>query len=96
MDGKRYVLRTYRVEGCVRGEEGSLCPNYQARSTAVSFAARVADRGSIDPARWAEVPEGDALRDLMESWGAESAAREKEDDLCWEACGRPVYTSVRR
>jgi len=95
-DGKRYVLRDYRVEGSVRGEEGFLCPNYQARNEAARFAQRVEDRGSIDPALWDEVPERDALRALMESWGATEAAREKEDDLFWEASGRPAHISVRR
>jgi hypothetical protein len=96
VDGKRYVLRTYRVEGCVRGEEGFLCPNYQARTTAARFAERVTNRGSIDPALWEEVPERDGLRALMASWGAEEAAAEKEDALFWEASGRPAYTAVRR
>ena len=95
-DGKRYVLRGYRVEGAVRGEEGFLCPNYQARNEAELFALRVEDRGSIDPALWDEVPERDALRDLMESWGATEAQCEKEDDLAWEALGRPAHGSVRR
>jgi hypothetical protein len=95
-DGKRYVLRSYRVEGCVRNEEGFLSPNYSARSQAARFVERVEARGSIDPALWEEVPERDSLRELMESWGAEEARREKEDDLLWEASGRPAYTSVRR
>lgn len=96
VDGKRYVLRGYRVEGSVRGEEGFLCPNYQARDEASRFAQCVEDRGSIDPALWDVVPERDALRDLMESWGATEAQREKEDDLAWEDLGRPAHGSVRR
>jgi hypothetical protein len=95
-DGKRYVLRGHRVEGCVRNEEGILCPNYQARGQAQRFAAHVEQRGSIDPTLWDEVPERDGLRELMESWGAEEARREKEDDLFWEATGRPTYMTVRR
>ena len=96
VDGKRYVLRGYRVEGAVRGEEGFLCPNYQARSEAQRFALRVEQRGSIDPALWDEVPERDVLRELKESWGATEAEREKEDDLFWESLGRPAHGSVRR
>jgi hypothetical protein len=96
VDGKRYVLHGHRVEGAVRGEEGFLCPNYQARGQAERFAQRVEDRGSIDPALWDEVPERDALRELEESWGAEEAAREKEDTLFWEATGMPAHLSVRR
>lgn len=96
VDGKRYVLRGHRVEGCVRSEEGFLCPNYQAKDEASRFALRVEERGSIDPALWDEVPERDALRELMESWGAEEAKREKEDTLFWEASGRPPHSSVRR
>lgn len=96
VDGKRYVLRGHRVEGCVRNDEGILCPNYQAKNEAGRFALRVEERGSIDLALWDEVPERDALRELMESWGAEEARREKEDDLHWEASGRPVHGSVRR
>lgn len=95
-DGKRYVLRGYRVEGAVRGEEGCLCPNYQAKTQAARFVECVEARGSIDPALWDEVPDRDGLRDLMESWGAEEARREKEDDLFWEGSGRPAYWSVRR
>ena len=95
VDGKRYVLRGYHVEGAVRGEEGFLCPNYQAKNEAGSFALRVEERGSIDPALWDEVPDRDSLRDLMESWGVTEAQREKEDDLFWEASGRPAYTSRR-
>ncbi len=94
-DGKRYILRGYRVEGTVRGEEGCLCPNYQARSQAARFAQRVEERGSIDPALWDKLPARDSLRELMTSWGVEEAAREKEDDLYWEASGRPAYTSRR-
>ena len=96
VDGKRYVLRGYRVEGAVRGEEGCLCPNYQAKGQALRFVERVEARGSIDPALWDEMPDRDALRELRESWGAEEAYREKEDDLHWEASGRPAYWSVRR
>src|ERR1700752_4002647 len=97
VDGKRYVLRTHRVEGCYRDEEeGVLCPNRRAREEALRFAAIVEARGSIDPARWDEVPDRDALRELTTSWGAEEAAREKEDDLLWEASGRPAHSSVRR
>lgn len=96
VDGKRYVPRGYRVEGAVRGEEGCLCPNYQAKDQAYRLVGRVEARGSIDPALWDEVPERDALRDLMESWGAGEAQREKEDDLFWEASGRPAYVTVRR
>jgi len=96
IDGKRYVLRGYRVEGTVRGEEGFLCPNYQAKGEAQRFALRVEERGSIDPTLWDEVPERDALRALMESWGAEEAQREKDDDLFWEASGLPAHASVRR
>jgi hypothetical protein len=92
-DGKCYVLRDYRVEGAVRGEEGFLCPNYQAKSQALRFVARVEDRGSIDPALWDEVPDRDSLR---ASWSAEEARREKEDDLFWEASGRPAHATVRR
>jgi hypothetical protein len=95
-DGKRYALRGHRIEGAVRGEEGCLCPNYQARDQAQRFANHVEARGSIDPALWDEVPERDALHDLMESWGAEEAQREKEDDLFWEASGQPAHVSVRR
>lgn len=94
VDGKRYVLRGYHVEGAVRGEEGFLCPNHRARGQAESLALRVEERGSIDPTLWDEVPERDALRELEESWG--DAAREKEDVLAWEAAGRPPHTSVRR
>jgi len=96
VDGKRYMLRGYRIEGCVRGEEGFLCPNYRARDQAVRFVERVEMRGSIDPALWDEVPDRDTLRELMEAWGNEEAAREKEDDLHWEASGRPAHRSVRR
>ena len=97
VDGKRYVLRGYCVEGTVRDEEeGFLCPNYQAQGQAQSFALRVEDRGSIDPTLWDAVPDRDALRELMDSWGASEAEREKEDDLFWEASGRPAYVSVRR
>ena len=96
VEGKRYVLRGYRVEGSVRGEEGFLCPNYQARNEAACFAQCVEDRGSIDPALWDEVPERDTLRELMESWGATEAEREKEEDLAWEAAGQPPHISVRR
>jgi len=96
VDGKRYVLRTYRVEGCIRAEEGFLCPNYRAEDQARRFVDRVERRGSIDPALWDQVPDRDALRELKESWGVEEAAREKEDDLLWEASGRPAYGSVRR
>ena len=96
VDGKRYVLRSYRVEGAVRSEEGFLCPNYQARSEAQRFALRVEQRGSIDPTLWDEVPERDVLRELKESWGATEAEREKEDDLFWESLGRPAHGSVRR
>ena len=96
LDGTRYVLRTYRIEGCVRSEEGFLCPNRRARNEAASFAARVESRGSIDPALWDAAPDRDALTDLKESWSPEEAYREKEDDLFWEASGRPAYTSVRR
>lgn len=96
VDGKCYVLRGYRVEGSVRGEEGFLCPNYRAREEAERFAQRVADRGSIDPALWDGVPAHDPLRELMASWGSEEAHREKEDDLFWEASGRPAYVTVRR
>jgi len=95
-DGKRYVLRGYRVEGAVRSDEGCLCPNYQAKDQAHRFVDRVEARGSIDPALWDEVADRDVLRDLMESWGAEEAVREKEDDLHWEASGSPAYWSVRR
>lgn len=95
-DGKRYVLRGYRIEGAVRNEEGFLCPDYQARSQAARFAQRVEDRGSIDPALWDEVSDRDGLCDLMESWSMEEARREKEDDLFWEASGRPAHVSVRR
>jgi len=95
-DGTRYVLRGHRIEGAVRGEEGCLCPNYQAKDQAYRFALRVEERGSIDPALWDEVPERDGLRALMESWGATEAEREKEDALFWEASGRPAHTSVRR
>ena len=95
-DGKRYALRDYRVEGTVRDEEGYLCPNYQAKDQAYRFVDRVEARGSIDPALWDEVPERDALRELMESWGAEESQREKEDDLFWEATGKPAYVTVRR
>lgn len=96
VDGKRYVLRGYRVEGAVRGEEGCLCPNYQARNQAQRFVARVEAWGSINPARWDEVSERDGLRALMDSWGATEAEREKEDDLFWEASGLPAHSSVRR
>ncbi len=96
VDGKRYVLRTYRVEGCVRNGEGYLQPNYRAKDQAARFAARVEARGSIDPTLWDETPDRDALRELMDSWGADEARREKEDDLFWEASGRPAYGSVRR
>lgn len=96
VDGKRYVLRDHRVEGCVRSDEGFLCPNYQAKDQAACFALRVEARGSIDPALWDEVPDRDALRELKEAWGAEEAAREKEDALFWEASGRPAHTSTRR
>ena len=78
-----------------RSDEGFLCPNYQAKDQAACFALCVEERGSIDPALWGEVPDRDALRELKESWGVE-AEREKEDDLSWEAAGRPVYKSVRR
>lgn len=90
------MLRGYRVEGCVRDEEGFLCPNYQARERVLRFADRVEARGSIDPALWDEVPDRDTLRELTISWGAEEAQREKEDALLWEASGRPAYGSVRR
>jgi hypothetical protein len=96
VDGKRYVLRDHHVEGTVRGEEGCLCPNYQARSQALHFADRVEARGSIDPALWDVVPDHDALRELREAWGAEEAQREKDDTLFWEASGRPAHVSVRR
>ncbi len=97
VDGKRYVLRGHRVEGYVRDdEEGILCPNYQARDQAARFVERVEARGSIDPTLWDEVPEHDALRELMTSWGADEARREKEDDLHWEASGRPAHITVRR
>ena len=96
VDGKRYVLRGYRVEGSVRGEEGFLCPNYQAKEQALRFALRVEDRGSIDPALWDEVPDRDVLRELKESWGATEAEREKEDDLFWESLGRSAHGSIRR
>jgi hypothetical protein len=96
VDGKRYVLRGYRVEGAVRCDEGFLCANYQARGQAARFAQRVEERGSIDPTLWDEVPDHDGLRELMNSWGAGEAAREKEDDLFWEASGRPAHISVRR
>lgn len=96
VDGKRYVLRGHRIEGAVRNEEGFLCPNYQAKEQALRFALRVEERGSIDPTLWDEVPTRDSLRALMESWGAEEARREKEDDLHWEASGRPEHWSVRR
>ena len=96
VEGKRYLLRGYRVEGAVRDEEGFLCPNYQAGAQAAHFALHVEDRGSIDPTLWDEVPDRNVLLDLMESWGATEAAREKEDDLFWEASGRPAYISVRR
>ena len=96
VDGKRYVLRSYRIEGAVRGEEGFLCPNYQARSEAQRFTLRVEQRGSIDPTLWDEVPERDVIRELKESWGATEAEREKEDDLFWESLGRPAHGSVRR
>jgi hypothetical protein len=93
VDGKRYVLRGHRVEGAVRGEEGFLCPNYQAKDQAHRFALRVETRSTIDPALWDEVPARNAVRELMESWGDEEAQREKEDDLFWEASGRPAYSS---
>lgn len=96
VDGKRYVLRDHRIEGAVRGEEGCLCPNYQAKDQAWRFVERVEARGSIDPALWDEVPERDTRRELMESWGVEETQREKEDDLHWEASGRPAHLSVRR
>ena len=100
IDGKRHVLRGHRVEGCVRGEEGFLCPNYRAEDQARRFVECVEARGSIDPTLWDEMPDRDALRELKESWGVddggESAQREKEDDLFWEASGRPAYRSVRR
>lgn len=96
VDGTRYVLRDHHVEGTVRGEEGFLCPNYQARNEAARFAQCVEDRGSINPALWDVVPERDALRELRESWGAEETEREKEDALFWEASGRPAHISVRR
>ncbi len=96
VDGRRYVLRGHRVEGAVRNEEDLLCPNYQAKDQARRFVLRVEARGSIDPALWDEVPGRDSLRELMESWGATEAAREKEDDLFWEASGWPAYLSVRR
>ncbi len=96
VNGKRYVLHGYRVEGCVLNENGSLSPSYSARDRAAHFADRVRVRGSIDPALWAEVPDRDSLRELMESWGAEEAQREKEDALFWEASDRPAYWSVRR
>lgn len=95
-NGKRYVLRGYRVEGTVRCDEGFLCPNYQARGQAARFALRVEERGSIDPALWDEMSDRDGLHDLMESWGVEEARREKEDALFWEASGRPAHGSVRR
>ncbi len=96
VDGKRYVLRDHRVDGTVRGEQGFLCPNYQAKDQAARFVLRVEARGSIDPALWNEVPERDVLSELRESWGAEETEREKEDALFWEASGRPAYISVRR
>jgi hypothetical protein len=96
VDGTRYVLRDHRVEGTVRGEEGFLCPNYQARSQAQRLVDRVEARGSIDPALWDVVTDRDSLRELMDSWGVVEAAREKEDDLSWEASGRPAHGSVRR
>ena len=97
VDGKRYVLRTYHVEGTVRDdEEGFLCPNYQAKGQALRFVACVEDRGTIDPTLWDEVPDRDALRELKESWGVEETEREKEDALFWEASGRPAYVSRRR
>jgi hypothetical protein len=96
VDGKRYVLRDHRVEGAIRGEEGFLCPNYQARDQAARFTLRVEERGSIDPALWDEMPERDALRELMDSWGVEEAQREKDDALFWEASGRSAYSSSRR
>lgn len=95
-NGKRYVLRDYCVEGTVRGEEGFLCPNYQARNQAQRFVERVERRGSIDPTLWDEVPERDVMVELAESWGDEESEREKEDALFWEASGRPAYSSVRR
>jgi hypothetical protein len=95
-EGKRYVLRGYRVEGAVRGEEGFLCPNYQAREEASRFAQRIEDHGSIDPALWDEVSAHGALHELMESWGVTEAQREKADDLAWEASGRPAHSSMRR
>ena len=96
VDGTRYILRGHRIEGSVRGEEGFLCPNYQARDEASRFAQCVEDRGSIDPAQWDVLPERDGLRELMESWGVTEAQREKADDLFWEASGRPAHVSVRR
>lgn len=97
VDGTRYVLRDYCVEGTVRDEEeGCLCPNYQARSQAQRFVDCVEALGSIDPAQWDVVPDRDALRELMDSWGATEAQREKDDDLFWEASGRPAHISVRR
>lgn len=96
VDGTRYVLRGHRVEGAVRGEEGALCPNYQAKGQAERFAQHVEERGSIDPSLWDAVPDRDGLRDLMESWGATEAQREKDDDLAWEAAGRPAHVTVRR
>jgi len=96
VDGTRHVLRGHRVEGTVRSDEGFLCPNYQARGQAERFAQRVEDRGSIDPTLWDEVSDRDTLRELEESWGAEEAAREKEDTLFWEASGMPAHLSVRR
>jgi len=95
-DGKRYVLRGHRIEGAVRCDEGFFCPNHQARGQAERFAQRVEARGSINLALWDEVPDRDTLRELMDSWGAEEAEREKEDVLFWEASGRPAHTSVRR
>src|SRR5947209_3045151 len=55
IDGKRYALRTYLVEGCIRNEEGYLSPNYRAGVQAARFVERVEARGSIDPALWDEV-----------------------------------------
>lgn len=95
-DGKLYVLRFYRVEGSVRGEEGFLCPNYQARGTAACFAQRVEDHGSIDPALWDETPARDTRRELMESWSVTEAQCARVDEIVWEASGRPAHSAVRR
>lgn len=95
-DGTHYVLRTHRVEGTVRDDDGYLCPNHQARTQALRFAACVEARGSIDPTLWDVMPDRDVLRALMDSWGVEEAQREKDDILFWEASGCPAQISVRR